>query len=48
MSELELWTITIAEDMQKLRTPTLVIHADRAATGSEIPKKLFDLIPGNR
>jgi hypothetical protein len=45
MSELELWTTNIAEDMQNLQTSTLVIHADKAATGAEIPKKLFELIP---
>ncbi|MCY0969391.1 alpha/beta hydrolase [Chryseobacterium wangxinyae] len=45
MSELELWTTNIAEDMKKLETPTLVIHSYHAATGVEIPKKLFALIP---
>lgn len=45
MSELELWTTNIAEDMKVLQTPTLVIHADNAATGKEIPKELFELIP---
>jgi len=45
MSELELWTTNIAEDMKNLQTPTLVVHADKAATGKEIPKKLFELIP---
>ncbi|MEP7198098.1 MAG: alpha/beta hydrolase [Saprospiraceae bacterium] len=45
MSELELWTTNIADDMKNLKLPTLVVHADKAATGSEIPRKLFVLIP---
>jgi len=45
MSELELWTTNIAEDMKKLSIPTLVVHSDNAATGKEIPKKLFEMIP---
>jgi len=45
MSELELWTTNIADDMENLETPTLVVHADKAATGAEIPKNLFELIP---
>lgn len=34
MSELELWTTNIAEDMKNLQTSTLVIHSDKAATGA--------------
>ncbi len=45
MSELELWITNIAEDMKNLQTSTLVVHSDKAATGAEIPKKLFELIP---
>lgn len=45
MSELELWTTNIADDMKNLQTSTLVVHSDKAATGAEIPKKLFELIP---
>lgn len=45
MSELELWTTNIADDMKELKLPTLVVHADYAATGKDIPKKLFELIP---
>ena len=45
MSELELWTTNIAEDLKKLSIPTLVVHSDNAATGKEIPKKLFEMIP---
>jgi len=45
MSELELWTTNIAGDIKNLQTPTLMVHADNAASGQTIPKKLFELIP---
>jgi len=45
MSELELWTTNIANDMKNLNLPTLVVHADNAATGKDIPKKLFECKP---
>lgn len=44
MSEAELWTYRVDETVSKLNVPTLMIHADRAASGPVIPKKLFELI----
>lgn len=44
MSEAELWSYRVDETFRKLTTPTLMVHADRAASGPVIPKKLFELI----
>jgi len=48
MSELELWTTNIGDDMKNLKLPTLVVHSDKAATGQDIPKKLFEIIPAKK
>ena len=45
MSEAEIWSKDISENVTGLQTPTLMIHADRAASGKEIPRKIFGLIP---
>ncbi len=45
MSEEELWSYRVDETIKNLFTPTLVIHSDNAATGKDIPRKIFDLIP---
>ena len=34
--------------MARLTTPTLMIHADRAASGPKIPRALFETIPAAR
>lgn len=44
MSEAELWTYRVDETVKKLATPTLMVHADRAASGPVAPKKLFESI----
>lgn len=44
MSEAELWTYRVDETVKKLNLPLLMVHADRAASGSVLPKKLFELI----
>lgn len=44
MSEAELWTYRVDETVQALNTPTLMIHADRAATGAITPKQVFEQI----
>ncbi len=45
MSEEELWSYRVDQTVKNLYTPTLVIHADNAATGKDIPRKIYDLIP---
>lgn len=44
MSEAELWTYRVDETVKKLTVPTITIHADRAASGAVIPKKVFESI----
>jgi uncharacterized protein len=44
MSEAELWTYRVDETVKRLNTPTLMIHADRAATGTIEPKRIFEQI----
>jgi uncharacterized protein len=44
MSEAELWTYRVDETVRTLNTPTLMIHADRAATGAIEPKRIFEQI----
>ncbi|MFB2924287.1 MULTISPECIES: alpha/beta hydrolase [Aerosakkonema] len=45
MSEAELWTYRVDETIKNLNKPTLMVHADKAATGPVIPKKIFESIP---
>ena len=45
MSEAGLWGHRVDHAMARLRTPTLMVHADRAASGPEIPRRLFASIP---
>lgn len=45
MSEAGIWGHRVDEAMTKLTTPTLMIHADRAASGPQIPRRLFAAIP---
>jgi len=48
MSEADIWGHDVAEVMKKLNTPTLMIHANRAASGPVVPKELFALIPAKK
>lgn len=45
MSEADIWGHRVDRALPRLVTPTLMIHADRAASGPDIPRRLFDLIP---
>lgn len=45
MSELDIWGHDVTPIIEKLQQPVLMIHSDKAATGAEIPKKLFEKIP---
>lgn len=45
MSEAGIWGHRVDEAMARLITPTLMIHADRAASGPQIPRHLFAAIP---
>lgn len=45
MSEHLIWGHRIDQAVPKLKTPTLMIHADRAASGGDIPRRLFAGIP---
>ncbi|MEO8243246.1 MAG: alpha/beta hydrolase [bacterium] len=48
MSEAELWTTRTDLAMARLATPTLMIHANRAASGPKVPRALFDAMPAKR
>lgn len=48
MSEADIWGHNFAEVIKKLQTPTLMIHANRAASGPAIPRELFSLIPARK
>lgn len=47
MSEAEIWGHRIDEQLQRLGKPTLMVHSNRAATGAQIPRRLFDGIASN-
>lgn len=48
MSEHLIWGHRIDQSVQDLQLPVLMIHADRAASGPEIPRQLFLVIPSPR
>ena len=48
MSEADIWGHNVADVMKNLNTPTLMIHANRAASGPMVPKDLFALIPASQ
>lgn len=48
MSEADIWGHNVAEVMKNLNTPTLMIHANRAASGPAVPRELFALIPAKK
>lgn len=45
MSLAEIWGGNTQDDLEKLTTPVLVIHSNRAASGNAIPRTLFNVIP---
>ena len=45
MSEAEIWGWQIDKTLRRLETDVVMIHADRAASGASVPRKLFDGIP---
>lgn len=48
MSEAAIWNHDVRAAMTRLNTPTLMVHADRAASGPQIPRDLFEMIPAAR
>jgi hypothetical protein len=48
MSEAEIWGHDIASVIPQLNTPTLMVHANKAASGPKIPRELFELIPSKK
>jgi len=45
MSEADIWGWRIDKTLSKLNTDVVMIHADHAASGASIPRKLFESIP---
>jgi len=45
MSLLDIWKGDVEKDLQKTKKPTLLIHSDKAASGPNVPKRLFEVIP---
>lgn len=45
MSEAGIWGHRVDNSLNRLKTRTLMIHADRAASGPKIPRDLFEMIP---
>ena len=45
MSEADIWGWRIDKTLRRLETDVVMIHADRAASGASVPRKLFDSIP---
>ena len=43
MSEAEIWSHRIDEVLKRLERPMLMVHSDRAASGPQIPRRLFDV-----
>lgn len=48
MSEAAIWTHDVRPVIARLTKPTLMVHADRAASGPQVPKDLFEIIPATR
>ena len=48
MSEAGIWGHDVRPVAARLATPTLMVHADRAASGPQIPRALFEAIPATR
>ena len=45
MSILDIWGGDVERDLKESNKPTLVIHSDKAASGPDVPKRLFNSIP---
>jgi hypothetical protein len=45
MSEAEIWGHRVDEVMARLERPLLMVHSDRAASGPQIPRSLFEKVP---
>ena len=45
MSEADIWGHRVDAVMRQLHTPILMVHANRAASGPAVPRKLFEQIP---
>jgi len=45
MSEHLIWGHRVDLALPQVQTPTLMIHAQNAASGPELPQRLFDTIP---
>lgn len=48
MSELDIWNHDVREEAKKLKTPALMLHSDFAASGPNVPREIFALIPGDK
>jgi uncharacterized protein len=44
MSEADIWGHRIDEQLKRLDKPVLMVHSDRAASGPQIPRRLFEVI----
>ena len=44
MSEADIWGWRIDETAPHLKLPVLMIHGDRAASGKDIPRRIFEAI----
>ncbi|MDO8984387.1 alpha/beta hydrolase [Cypionkella sp.] len=47
MSEHLIWGHRIDQSVQDLQLPVLMLHADRAASGPDVPRQLFEAIPSS-
>jgi dienelactone hydrolase len=47
MSEAGIWGWRTDEKITNLKTPVLMIHGDKAATGADLPQRLFNTIPSD-
>jgi pimeloyl-ACP methyl ester carboxylesterase len=44
MSEADIWGHKVDEQLKRLKKPVLMVHSDKAASGPNIPRQLFDVI----
>ena len=47
MSLLDIWQGDVEKDLQQTQKPTLLIHSNKAASGPNVPRRLFSVIPGS-
>lgn len=45
MSELDIWGGDITKDLSRITIPTIMVHSNKAASGPEVPKEMFKIIP---